>query len=110
MLCEKCMRVSKLAKNGYNFAQGEFAKIILGTSSIDEFLATVTNRCSTSKKLYGISQYDFRLLATWEFSFFEHILLYRFWYKMLEQASYNKLHCDLYKDLLDKSQVHMIHN
>lgn len=97
------MRVSKLAKNGFAFAQGEFAKIILGNSTIDEFLATVTNKCSTTKKLYGISQYDFRVLANWEFSIFEHVMLYRFWYKMLEQAARNKLHIDLYKDMLDKS-------
>ena len=104
------MRTSKLTKNGYVFLQGEFAKVILGNSTIDEFLATVNNRCSTSRKLYGMSQYDFRVLASWEFTIFEHVMLYRFWYKILEQAARNKLHVDLYRDLLDKSQVHVIHN
>ena len=110
LLCDKCMRVSKLAKNDGMFAHGEFANIILGNTSIEEYLVNVKYKWSTTRKLYGMMEYDFRVMATWEFSIFEHIMLYRFWYKFIEQSSKNKLHTDLYKDLLDKSQVHMVHN
>lgn len=37
-------------------------------------------------------------------------MLYRFWYKLLEQALERKLHIQLFKDLLAKSQVHIFNN
>jgi hypothetical protein len=51
-----------------------------------------------------------RTFGTSEFSIFEHVLLYKFWYKLCEQAYRRKLHEDLYRDLLEKQQVHLIHN
>ena len=34
--------------------------------------------------LHGIVDYDFRRMASYEFNLFEHIILYKFWYKILE--------------------------
>ena len=37
-------------------------------------------------------------------------MMYKFWYKLLEQALDRKLHVQLFKDLLAKSQVHIFNN
>ena len=66
LLCEKCMRISKLAKNGFNFAQGEFAKIILGTSTIDEFLATAkSSKTSLPQVMRSKSRSESPTLRSW---------------------------------------------
>ena len=51
---------------------------------------------------------DFRTMGTWEFSIFEHVMLYRFWYKIAEQTASRKLHEELYQEVLDKNQVHIL--
>jgi len=85
------------------------ADIILNSKHLDDMLPYVCNNWSTAKRLHDIPPYDFRTYGTYEFSIFEHVLFYKFWYKTLEQALKKKLHVDLYRDLLEKSQVHMMH-
>ena len=46
-------------------------------------------------------------MSTYEFSIFEHVMLYKFWYKLLEQAYRRKLHIDLYNQLLDLNSTHL---
>ena len=46
-------------------------------------------------------------MSTYEFSIFEHVMLYKFWYKLLEQAYRRKLHIDLYNLLLDLNSTHL---
>ena len=39
LLCEKCIRISRLTRTRYNeLGEGEFANIILGKKSIDDYL------------------------------------------------------------------------
>jgi hypothetical protein len=107
LLCEKCLQMSGQMINQNGFCM---ADIILGKRNIESWLPYVHENWSTTIKLYEIAPYDFRTFGTCEFSIFDHILLYKFWYKIMEQAYKRKLHEDLYKDLLDKNQVHLLYN
>ena len=60
------------------------ADILLGSVTIDALLPYVCDSWSTSKKLVNIAPFDFQTLPFNEFSLFEHILLYKFWYKILD--------------------------
>lgn len=97
------MEVNKLSK-------GALADVILGKKTIEHFLPSFQDGWSSSKKLKLIPQCDFRTKGTYEFSIFEHVMLYRFWFKLMQQSLEKKLHDHLYKDLLDKSQVHIFNN
>ena len=77
------MKFSKLARQGKS-GEGEFANIILGNSTIDDYLTNKKDNWSTNTDLQGITEYDFRTMSSYEFNLFEHMLLYRFWYKILE--------------------------
>ena len=106
LICEKCMKYS-LQLNGQT-NQPRMADILLGSVTIDALLPYVCDSWSTSKKLVNIAPFDFQTLPFNEFSLFEHILLYKFWYKILDQSLQRKLHEDLYKNILEKSQVHIV--
>ena len=77
--------------------------IIMGTKKIDNLLPYIYEDWSTAVKLFDLAPYDFRTFGTYQFSIFEHVFLYKFWYKILDQASKRKLHEELYRDLLDKN-------
>lgn len=84
------------------FGEGEFANVILGNHTLDDYLTNKRDNWSTNVNLQGIVDYDFRTMPSYEFNIFDHIILYKFWYKILEQAIKKKLHVELYKNLLEK--------
>lgn len=116
LLCEKCLRVSRLTRTlNEELGEGEFADIILGKKSIDDYLTNkytsevngqLWSTAKTMQKMWP--DYDLRTMDTWELTIFEHYMLFRFWFKILEQAVDRKLSASLYKDLLARQQVHMI--
>ena len=103
LLCEKCIEFNRLSKSA-------IADVILGKKTIENYLPSFQDGWSSSKKLKLLPQCDFRTKATFEFSIFEHMMLYRFWFKLMQQSLEKKLHEELYKDLLNKSQVHILNN
>ena len=80
-----------------------FADIVLNFKNLEQLLPYVCDNWSTAKNLLEVPSLDFRTFGTSEFSIFEHVLLYKFWYKLCEQSYRRKLHEDLYRDLLDKN-------
>lgn len=104
-LCKKCAQMSKLLTSKENSCMSD---ILLNRKTIDNLLPYVCDNWSTAKKIQCL--YDFRSMGTCEFTLFEHIILYKYWYKLITQSSKRKLHCDLYRDLLDKNQVHLVHS
>jgi hypothetical protein len=62
-----------------------FAEIILNQKTIEDLLPFINDNWSTATKLIDmVPAFDFRTMGTWEFSIFEHIMLYRFWFKIVE--------------------------
>jgi len=89
LLCEKCIQLNKLTaqpKTDKPIAlQGEIADVIFNQKTIDDFLpGLIKGYWNSSKSLTGISPHDFRTFDTYELSMFEHIILFRFWHKILE--------------------------
>ena len=68
--------------------------------TIDNLLPYVHDNWSTASEFYDWPPYDFRLNASYEFTIFEHVLLYRLWYKLMEQAYKRKLTEELYCQIL----------
>lgn len=99
LLCDKCMKFSDLLNSETSW----MTDILLNRKNIDDLLPYICENWSTAKRLTEIPVYDFRTFGTQEFNIFEHVLLYKYWYKILEQAYRRKLHEDLYRDLLDKN-------
>lgn len=99
LLCSKCIKMSILTKQG-----GGFSDIIMNTKTVENFFPPGTYdkelSISIALKLHNLPPHDLRTMASHELSIFEHILLYRFWYKILEQCYRRKCHEVLYKDML----------
>ena len=100
LLCEKCLRMSEQLNSKETSWMSD---ILLNCKTIDDLLPFVCDGWSTARRLIELPPYDFRTFGTSEFSFFEHVMLYKFWYKVLEQSYRKKLHEELYRDLLDKN-------
>lgn len=87
------------------------ADILLSNKSVEDFFPPGTYHkqypLSIAQKLTNCGAHDFRSMATYEFNVFEHVMLHRFFYKLLEQCYRRKCHEDLYLDLLQKSSVHI---
>ena len=57
------------------------SEILLNRKTIDNLLPYVCDNWSTAKKIQSL--YDFRSMGTCEVTLFEHILLYKYWYKLI---------------------------
>ena len=99
LICDKCMTFNEASKG--------LLDVILYRKTIDEFLLVLEGNWSQVKSLHGHPNCDFRNMSTYEFSIFEHVMLYKFWYKLLEQAYRRKLHVDLYNYLLELNSTHI---
>lgn len=89
LLCSKCVQMSNLTStyDHQDSMLGVFSDILLNRKNIDHFLPgdyICSESMSTSRKLIGLPPHDFRMYASYEFSLFEHVVLYKFWYKLLE--------------------------
>ena len=110
------MRFSRLTRTKHQEkGEGDIAAIILGSKTIEDFLPNKHGKgCSaafwsTAKTLSDMCpEHDFLSLETTEFNVFEHFLLYRFWYKILQQAYERRLSVELYRDMLAKKQACMM--
>lgn len=100
LLCSKCIKMSQLTKTGC----GGFADILLNTKTVENFFEPGTFHkeysVSIAQKLINLKAHDFRTMPSYELTIFEHVLLYRFWYKLIEQCYRRKCHEDLYQVLL----------
>ena len=76
--------MSQLTKNG----SGGLADILLNTKTVENFFPPGTFHkeytISIAQKLINLKAHDFRAMASYELNIFEHVLLYRFWYKLVE--------------------------
>jgi hypothetical protein len=93
LLCAKCIKVSRLLNKSESKG---FSEIILQKMTIDDLLPYVHDNWSTASEFHDFPPHDFRLNASYEFTIFEHVLLYRLWYKLMEQAHKRKLTEELY--------------
>ena len=76
LICDKCMTFNEASKG--------LLEVILNRKTIDDFLLVLEGNWSQVRNLYGHPNCDFRNMSTYEFSIFEHVMLYKFWYKLLE--------------------------
>jgi len=115
LLCHKCIQLNRLTTQGKPEKQlplhGEFADVLFNLKTIDDFLpGLIRGEWNSSPSLVGLSPHDFRNFASFDMSLFEHILFYRFWYKLMEQALSRKLSERMFRELLNRSQVYLMNN
>ena len=100
LICAKCIKMSRLLNKSESKG---FSEIILQKMTIDHLLPYTHDNWSTAVEFHDFPPHDFRLNASYEFSIFEHVLLYRLWYKIMEQAQKRKLNEELYREILQQS-------